>query len=367
MTDRLRRLLETTQLAGGQSLDFCDVEFDGSAPAWVQLLPLGKVTPVDGRGPWRVTDPAGVVAASLDAGRELPIDYEHQTQLSEQNGQPAPAAGWIKELQVRRDGIYGRVEWTEKAKAHIEAREYRFLSPVFIFDTETREVLRIQMAALTNTPALTMTALAKREEGMDELLKQLRALLGLDKDANAEAVCSAVGDLAKTAKAATGTDTALATIAKALGCPDGATAEAVATAATQSKAAADANEPDPAKFVKVEDYNTLAAEVATLKQDGATRRATAAVDGAVQAGKLLPAQREWAMAYAERDLEGFEAFVAKQPQIVKPGGGAPQGDPPASVGGSDEDAAICRNLGISAEALQKTREAEVEREKENAA
>ena len=367
MTDRLRRLLETTQLAGGQSLDFCDVAFDGSAPAWVQLLPLGKVTPVDGRGPWQVTDPAGVVAASLDAGRELPIDYEHQTQLSEQNGQPAPAAGWIKELQVRRDGIYGRVEWTEKAKAHIEAREYRFLSPVFIFDTETREVLRIQMAALTNTPALTMTALAKREEGMDELLKQLRALLGLDKDANAEAVCSAVGDLAKTAKAATGTDTALATIAKALGCPDGATAEAVATAVTQTKAAADANEPDPAKFVKVEDYNTLAAEVATLKQDGATRRATAAVDDAVQAGKLLPAQREWAMAYAERDLEGFEAFVAKQPQIVKPGGGAPQGGPPASVGGADEDAAICRNLGISAEALQKTREAEVEREKENAA
>jgi hypothetical protein len=49
-------------------------------------------------------------------------------------GGTAKAAGWIKELQVRDDGIFGRVEWTEAAAAAIKAGEYRYLSPVFFHD-----------------------------------------------------------------------------------------------------------------------------------------------------------------------------------------------------------------------------------------
>lgn len=59
------------------------------------------------------------------------IDYEHQTDHTSENGQPAPAAGWIRELDVRGGALWGRVEWTAKAAASIAAREYRYISPTF--------------------------------------------------------------------------------------------------------------------------------------------------------------------------------------------------------------------------------------------
>ena len=43
---------------------------------------------------------------------------------------------------------------TDRAAAMIEAGEYRYLSPVFRYDSETGEVLELLHVALTNTPAL---------------------------------------------------------------------------------------------------------------------------------------------------------------------------------------------------------------------
>lgn len=132
-------------------------------PDWVELMPAGENVPIDGRAPWLNNDAASVIAASLAAGRDLPIDYEHQTENSSRNGQPAPAAGWIKQL-VQRDGaIWGRVEWTERAANMLRSREYRFLSPVFTHTSIQRQVKQILRAALTNNPALTMTALASAQ------------------------------------------------------------------------------------------------------------------------------------------------------------------------------------------------------------
>lgn len=139
------------------------------APEWVQLMPLGVVQtrPHDARQPWRLTDAQAVVAASRALGQDLVIDYEHQTARTKQNGQPAPAAGWVTELAIRQDGIYGRVAWTAKARELINEGAYRFLSPVFSYDKATREVARIEMAALTNDPALVMRGLDD-PEGDDE-------------------------------------------------------------------------------------------------------------------------------------------------------------------------------------------------------
>jgi phage I-like protein len=36
-------------------------------------------------------------------------------------------------MQAREDDIWALVEWTEKAAAHIKAREYRYLSPVLFY------------------------------------------------------------------------------------------------------------------------------------------------------------------------------------------------------------------------------------------
>lgn len=91
-------------------------------------------------------------------GIRLVIDYEHQTLNTEQNGVPAPAAGWIGDLEVRENGVWGtQVEWTAEGQRRLEAKEYRYLSPVLVFDDHdphTGEAIGVTLhsAALTNTP-----------------------------------------------------------------------------------------------------------------------------------------------------------------------------------------------------------------------
>ncbi|SFI83288.1 phage protease [Nitrosomonas sp. Nm34] len=83
------------------------------------------------------------------------LDYEHQTLLAAQNGQPAPAAAWFGELQWRESGLFAvDVEWTERASQMIKAGEYRYISPVFLYDKKTGAVTRHLHAALTDNPTL---------------------------------------------------------------------------------------------------------------------------------------------------------------------------------------------------------------------
>lgn len=135
---------------------------EGGAPEWVHLLPLGEVAARDGRR-WLLDNPDAVVAAFEVGGIDLPIDYMHQNDKPPAQGGPVPAAGWIKELAARQDGIWGRVEWTARAAEMIGAKEYRFLSPVILFDPKSSAVLSLKGAALVHSPALSLTALASEQ------------------------------------------------------------------------------------------------------------------------------------------------------------------------------------------------------------
>ncbi len=121
-------------------------------PEWVRLLPLGRVELVDGREPFEVDQEslAAIVAAFENRGIDLVIDYEHQTL----QGKRAPAAGWIKVLEAREDGLWGRVEWTAQAKEYLQEREYRYFSPVLRLDPDTRKPTVLLQVALTNVPAI---------------------------------------------------------------------------------------------------------------------------------------------------------------------------------------------------------------------
>lgn len=148
---------------------------------WAHLLPIGRVStrPHDVRASWFARDAGAIVAATRAVGLPLPIDYEHQTDHAAANGKPAPAAGWITEIEARPDGIFGRVEWTARASAMLAAGEYRYLSPVFQFDTKSREVTHILRAGLTNDPALFVDPIARAASD--------------DVSAGELAVCAAVG------------------------------------------------------------------------------------------------------------------------------------------------------------------------------
>lgn len=124
----------------------------GDAPDWMQLFPTGTFSGRDGRGPY-TCDPVSVVAQTRahNGPLDIPVDYDHQLEFSAVNGQPAPAAGWITALEARADGVWGRVEWTEKGRAHVAAREYRYVSPVYYHD-QNGVIQSIESVALTTSP-----------------------------------------------------------------------------------------------------------------------------------------------------------------------------------------------------------------------
>lgn len=130
----------------------------------IHVFPLGSFTARDGRpgtlgvpaSSWQLTvSGAQEVIRRWDARKTpLVIDYEHQTYETKENGQPAPAAGWITRLLLHENGMFAGVEWTPRAKEYIRTGEYKYISPTFLFDATTGEVLELCSAALTNIPAL---------------------------------------------------------------------------------------------------------------------------------------------------------------------------------------------------------------------
>lgn len=336
----------------------CAVELGDNAPDWIELIPAGRFTPRDSREPWVNDRPQDVIAATAALGVDPVVDYDHQTEYVDKTGQPARAAGWIKELQVRQGAIWGRVEWTAPGKAALAAREYRYLSPVFNFAKDGRRVVRLLRAALTNNPALHLTALARKESEMDELLKQLRQLLGLDDKADEKAIASAITTLKTQA------GVSLTAIAKAAGLKEGASATEIETAVASAVAAgkAGAGEIDPSKYVPRAEFDQVATALATLQKDGAEEKATAAADKAIEEGKITPAQRDWAVAYARKDPEGFKAYADKAPVIVKPGARPAQKTVDANAALTEDELAVCRVTGIDPEKFKATRKAIAEHE-----
>ena len=95
-------------------------------------------------------------------------------------------------------------------------------------------------------------------------------------------------------------------------------------------------------------------ELKALKAQNAKRDADEAVTLALKAGKITPAQKEWATSYALSDPKGFGSFVEKAPQIV-PMGEIELGDTKALKADQIDDATLlaCKQLGISVDDVKK--------------
>lgn len=368
----------TLKLPGNPTLALCDgvllvaanqavcaAEIPDGAPEEIQLMPLGDIQARDGRR-WHLKNAAAVVAASSPKGIDLVIDYNHQTDLVNKTGHEAPAAGWIKKLMVRADGIWARVEWTPKAKEHLANREYRYISPTFLFEKKTGVVQRILRAALTNDPALHLKALASQdneEDKMEELLKALAALLGLAEDADREKAITAVKDLVEQS---TKNDETVKAVCKSLDIGPDATGDDIAKAVDTAKAQAEkagGKATDESKYVAVEKYDELAKNFAAFEGERAAEKATATVAAAVEDGKVTPHLKEWALDYAKRDPAGFAGYIAGAP-VITGQGRVISGNPKSGSGLDEDEKAVCAALGLDADDFKKTREQD---EQENAA
>lgn len=68
-----------------------------------------------------------------------------------------PAQGWITDVEMRDNGLWGKVEWNELGKATLSDKQYKFISPEFYRDYEdpqTHQIYRNVLigAALTKSP-----------------------------------------------------------------------------------------------------------------------------------------------------------------------------------------------------------------------
>ena len=335
----------------------------------VRLIPAGSFDAprgsMSGAGPWNLTAAAAarIIAANAVRQADIPIDYEHQLLARSENGQAAPASGWIDPRSLvyidagPEPGLYGAVKWTARAAALIAADEYRYLSPVFPYDPQSGEPLDLLHVALTNFPAIDepiRAALSARhahtyqENPVNEVLKKLLAALGLpDNTAEADALA---GVAALKAKA----DAATIEIASLKAAAEAKNAEVAALKA------GGAAPPDPAKYVPIGIVQSLQTEVAVLSARINGDEAGRVVEQAIAEGKLLEAQRTWATELGFGNLAALKSYVAATPAIAALSGMQSGGKPPVAGGNaslSESELAVCRAMGLSEADYIKSKEA----------
>lgn len=345
------------------------VDLAGAVPEWIRVLPLGHL--VSDHGPFLVDQEAmtAIINHFKGKGNDNVIDYEHQTLQDIQ----APAGGWVKEYQIREDGLWGRVEWTARASEYISNKEYRYISPVIMVRKSDQRAVEIHSIGLTNAPAIhgmppIVNKAGKENDKAMEFLKMICKALGLPETTPEEDVLNAVQAL-QTA----GNLVANKEILAALGVPEDATKEKALAAVTALKdggtlvankeilnllevpETADVNTvkgkiialKNPSGYVRVEDFNALKNKLDLRDRDEL-------VNMALKGGKITPAQKDWAEQYALKDPTGFKAFVDQAPEVVPLSERLTDSNPPPRNGGLDEaQMMINKQLGLSDESYKK--------------
>lgn len=308
---------------------------DATAPDWVQLVPVapdGTVATRDGRGPYRLDDPAAVIAESLARtdGR-LPIDENHALDRAAPEGLPSPARGWIVALEARADGLWGRVEWTEEGRRLVETRAYRALSPVIVHDRDGR-ILAVLRASLVNRPNLRGIAALNdnRPEVPMTLAERLAELLGIAPPEGGgapdeEAILAAVARLAEAA------------------------------------ALNDAREPVVAALQA--EVGALAARLARLDEERRRAEAEAWIDAEIARGRaVVSALREHYVARHMQDAEAVRREIAAMPLIGQTGArtAPPEGGPAVAL--NAEEAWVAASLKLDPQDFAAARAAQAREE-----
>jgi phage I-like protein len=140
-----------------------------SAPKEFRIFRFGKVSTEKGTFAFTEKSGAEVMAAYREHGADLPFDYEHKSVRSDTRAGDGKAAGWFG-LELRKDGLWAvGIKWTPPARAAIENKEWRYVSPAF--ELEGKRITKLINIALTNLPAthnLTALVAASRTVTMDE-------------------------------------------------------------------------------------------------------------------------------------------------------------------------------------------------------
>jgi hypothetical protein len=130
---------------------------DGELP-WIQIFPFGHWShPVYGEDAAVVTyDRAERYVKNFNDNvrrQDIATDYDHGEDRNKGN----KASGWYRAMELRDDGVWAQIEFTETARNEIKNGEWKYFSPLFVDmyeDAETSEVHEdvIIGGGLTNRP-----------------------------------------------------------------------------------------------------------------------------------------------------------------------------------------------------------------------
>lgn len=319
------RVFDNTGLAAATAGRFAlALTKSAKAPDWVMLMPAGRVETNDGRW-FDNTRPDDVVLAFTNGNLHLPFDFEHASEIKSPMGEYAPAAGWIAELANRDGEIWGRVEWTERGRTAIEAREVKYVSPAFNYDYDTKVVTNLTSAALTVRPAIASLPALTSQQPKDKTHMEKKALCAL------------------------------------LGLAETATETEIAAAITSNKAKALASAtPSLEHFVPRADYDTAlgratTAEAALASREAATVKAEAQalVDEGVKDGKIAPASKDFylGMCANKEGLDKFKAFLTSAPKIVATAAKGDDDKPGEGKALTSQQKQVARMMGLTDEQM----------------
>jgi len=341
----------------------------------IQVTPDGEFKPSDGRDmkvpAWRMNAAVASSAIARFNARKTKtvIDYEHQTLRKEENGQPAPAAAWLQSLEYRPgQGLFAKAELTQRAREAIAAGEYRYFSPVFTFDPATGDVLDVRMGALTNSPAIDgMEPLSLRAAAtfgihnstevkpMNRLLLAMIAcsVLGLGKDSTEDQAIAALSALQPKLDEAK-------KLREALGIGEAVASDAAITACTAIKTKADAGgTPDPAKYVPIGVVEEIRTQLAALSSERLGDKVGQAVEAGLADGRLLAAQKDWALDLGKKDFAALTKYLETAQPIAALTGLQTNGRHPVQAknehGLTPDEMAVCTSCGLTPEQFAKAK------------
>ncbi|VWX62576.1 phage protease [Sphingorhabdus sp. 109] len=285
------------------------------------------------------------------ASAQMSIDYDHQTftAANTQVGGTAKASGWVKDLEIRDDGIWALgVKWTSLAATALASQEYRYISPYYKYDPTTGDVTRIVNLGITNLPNFDMAAIAAEHSHNNQgsfCMKKIAVALGLAEDATEEQILTMIADWKSAQSVASEMQTALITV---FGLSADADAGAIASAAKTAKDKADQpavaaeGEIDLSKYVPRAEFDAVASQVNSREEADAV----AMVEKGIADGKLLPAQKAFWMTQAKADKAAVASYLEGAPAILKDVD-FDNLDNKTATGLAADEAAVASQLGLT--------------------
>jgi len=178
---------------------------------WQQLTPFGIFANSKGRQKVNQDSCGRMVAAFNDARakagsswRGVPIFVGHPP---ERGGDPAhkgrafPRIGSVMEMEVRSDGLYGKVAWNNLGQENAREGHYIYPSPTWYYTKEADGAIcpnELDHIGMTNTPNIPGVSPWTNESEETETtmnkehIARLKAALKLDDAADEDAICNAV-------------------------------------------------------------------------------------------------------------------------------------------------------------------------------